>query len=175
MVAITPLRERGRDGEGEETTAISSSGSARPGAGSGAVSMEQRGAGVRGRTCPRARRQRRLRAEGERREARGWAPRAIERKRGGGGRVAGWAPNGPNSARVRVFRIYFFFFFSFLFKNINKYIFKNSKNHNNYSKIIYNQDIYFLTNISILINWIFNMKEILLNIQKSNMSKQKLF
>jgi hypothetical protein len=48
--------------------------------------------------------------EGE--EMSGWAPRAIERKRGGGGRLAGWAPNGPNSARVRVFRI---FFFSFLF------------------------------------------------------------
>jgi hypothetical protein len=57
------------------------------------------------------------------------------------------------------------FVFSFLFKNINKYIFRNSKNHNNYSKIIYNQDIYFWTNISILINWIFNMKEILLNIK----------
>jgi hypothetical protein len=32
----------------------------------------------------------------------------------------------------------FYFLFSFLFKNINKYIFKNSKNHNNYTKIIYN-------------------------------------
>jgi hypothetical protein len=31
-----------------------------------------------------------------------------------------------------------FSFFYFLFKNINKYILKNSKNHHNYTKIIYN-------------------------------------
>jgi hypothetical protein len=50
---------------------------------------------------------------GEEREERGGprvGPRAIERKRGGGGRLAGWSPNGPNSARVRVFRICFFIF-----------------------------------------------------------------
>jgi hypothetical protein len=103
---------------------------------------------------------------GEEREERGGprvGPRAIERKRGGGGRLAGWSPNGPNSARVRVFRICFFIFL-FYSKILINIFFKNSKNHNNYSKIIYNQDIYFWTNISILINWIFNMKEILLNI-----------
>jgi hypothetical protein len=50
--------------------------------------------------------------EGRGEEACLWAPRAIERKRGGGGRLAGWAPNGPNSARFRVFRICFFLFFS---------------------------------------------------------------
>jgi hypothetical protein len=52
-------------------------------------------------------------ARGEEREERGGprvGPRAIERTRGGGGRLAGWAPNGPNSARV--FRICFFLFFS---------------------------------------------------------------
>jgi hypothetical protein len=36
------------------------------------------------------------------------------------------------------FFFFFFFSFSFLFLNINKYILNNSKNHNNYSKIIYN-------------------------------------
>jgi hypothetical protein len=45
-------------------------------------------------------------------------------------------PNGPNRP-AWVSRV---FVFSFLFsiKNINKYIFQNSKNHNNYTKIIYN-------------------------------------
>jgi hypothetical protein len=35
---------------------------------------------------------------------------------------------------------FFSFFYSFLFKNINIniYILNNSKNHNNYTKIIYN-------------------------------------
>jgi hypothetical protein len=84
--------------------------------------------------------------------------------------AAGWLGfSGPKWPTRLGFRP---FFFSFLFENINKYIFKNSKNHNNYTKIIYNKNIYFWTNISILINWIFNIKEILLNIQKSNMSKQ---
>jgi hypothetical protein len=55
--------------------------------------------------------------EGEERPGR--APCAIERKRGGGGRPAGWAPNGPNSTRVRVFRICSFLFF--LFFSIQKY------------------------------------------------------
>jgi hypothetical protein len=41
-----------------------------------------------------------------------------------------------SATRVRV--CVFFLFFSFLFININKYIFKNSKNHNNYTKNIYN-------------------------------------
>jgi hypothetical protein len=68
-------------------------------------------------------------------EAHGWAPRAIERKRGGGGRLAVWALVGRfrTVARVRVCVL-----FSFLFKNINKLFFKNSKNNNNYTKIIYN-------------------------------------
>jgi hypothetical protein len=170
MVAITPLRERGRGGEGEETAAVSGSGSARPGAGSGAVSTAMRGG-----ACPRARRWR-LGDKGERRGGPRVGPTCHRDTAGRGGAAVGWAPNGPNSARVRVFRICFSFSFIFLLKNINKYIFlKKSKNHNNYSKIIYNQDIYFWTNISILINWIFNMKKILLNIQKSYMSKQKLF
>jgi hypothetical protein len=58
-------------------------------------------------------------AKGRGEEARGWAPRAIERKMGGAGRLAGWPPNRPNSARVRVFRICFFLF---LFFSIQKYI-----------------------------------------------------
>jgi hypothetical protein len=61
-------------------------------------------------------------------------------------------------------------FLFFLFKNINKYIFNNSKIIKIIPKL-------FITKIFILgpiflFNWIFNIKEIPLNIQKSIMSKQ---
>jgi hypothetical protein len=46
--------------------------------------------------------------------------------------------DGPNWPMTRVRVLVFLFFFSILFENINKYIFKNSKNHNNYTTIIYN-------------------------------------
>jgi hypothetical protein len=85
----------------------------------------------------RGRALRRRRDQGKERKVPGRAPPAIERKRGGGGRLAGWAPSGPNSARVRFSEFVFFFLspFLFLFKNINKSIFKSSKK---ITKIIYN-------------------------------------
>jgi hypothetical protein len=93
----------------------------------GVVGRERQGA--RGARVERDRGASAWRRQEEGEERPGRAPCAIERKRGGGGRPVGWAPNGPNSTRVRVFRIcsFLFLFFSFLFKNINKYIFKNSK------------------------------------------------
>jgi hypothetical protein len=92
--------ERTRGGEGEETTTVSGSGSAQLGAGSGAVST------ARAReTWARVPQRTATAADGRRRgeEVRGGALRAIESTWGGGGRLAGWAPNGPNLARVRVF------------------------------------------------------------------------
>jgi hypothetical protein len=104
MAVITPLRERGRGGEGEETTAVSSSGSARPGR--GRERSRRRGRTRLGLACPRARRRRWLRDEGERR---------------GGPRVGGW-PVGPKWAGFERRLGLGFVFFSFPFKNINKYI-----------------------------------------------------
>jgi hypothetical protein len=60
-----------------------------------------------------------------------WALPVSERKGDVGRVAAGWA-------RVSLFS---FFLFSFIFishKNINKYIFNYFKNHNSYTKIIYN-------------------------------------
>jgi hypothetical protein len=61
----------------------------------------------------------------------------------GGGRTRspggarGWASAGPVWPAERL-GFGFFIFFSFLFQNINKYILKIIKIHNNYTKIIYN-------------------------------------
>jgi hypothetical protein len=52
----------------------------------------------------------------ERRGGRGWAPRVRERGGRGWGAAGPLGPIGPVSVRVSGF-------FSFLFKNINKYIF----------------------------------------------------
>jgi hypothetical protein len=121
---MAPLgRERGGGGT-ERVAAVSDSGGGRargrPGA-RGARTRHGCGAGKE-------------RREGEERGA-GWAPPGGERDGSG---------NGARPARPLVGRrlglrfVSFLFFFSFLFKNINKYIFKNSKNHNIYTKIIYN-------------------------------------
>jgi hypothetical protein len=72
---------------------------------------------------------RRVAAAGGRREGGGrprWGPPVGERGKGAWGAAAG-NPSGPRLGRTRpsrVIRVFFFFFFSFLFKNINKYIFK---------------------------------------------------
>jgi hypothetical protein len=64
-------------------------------------------------------------ARGEEGEGPMWAPPAIERERGGCGR--GWSV-GPwwaeMAGRLGFLSFFLFLFFSFLFKNINKYIFK---------------------------------------------------
>jgi hypothetical protein len=80
-------------------------------------------------------------AEKERREGEergpGWTPPGGERE----GRGNGARPTGPLVGRqlgLGFVSFLFFISFSFLFKNINKYIFKNSKNPTNYAKIIYN-------------------------------------
>jgi hypothetical protein len=50
-----------------------------------------------------------------------------------------------------------------------------SKNLNNYPKLFMTKIFIYGPIFFILINWIFNIKEILRNNHKSNMSKQKLF
>jgi hypothetical protein len=89
----------------------------------------------------------------------GWGPPVIERKGEWGRRMADWALMG----QIRPRRLGFLFF-TFIFishKNINKYIFKIVKNHNNYTKFFIIKTFIFWTEVPILINWVAHKRNLM--------------